>query len=30
MATLFNPQDAPTTGTSTQVQEIIQTIKEKK
>jgi len=30
MAKVFNPNNAPTTGTSQQVQEIIQTIKEKK
>jgi hypothetical protein len=30
MANVFNPTNAPVTGTSTQVQEILQTIKEKK
>lgn len=30
MATTFNPENAPVTGTSTQVQAIIQSIKEKK
>jgi hypothetical protein len=30
MATTFNPGSAPATGTSPQVQQILQTIKEKK